>query len=332
MTMRFGVVGCGGAGADFADAVVDLPGGRIEAMYDPDPARLRAYSARVAGRPANAVAEVVEDPLVEAVYIATPHHELAPVAVSALEAGKHVLVEKPAALSIAELDALDAAARRAGRAVGVMYVLRQDPAVLAARSLVADGALGEVRQARIQTVIDKPDDYWVAWRADRATAGGGVLLMNSAHQLDLVRFITGLEYASVVAEVSPSEGVEHWAGVVYRMTGGAIVTLTASARSSGARLQERVELEGENGRLEFGGARDFVDVHLRSPHAALPAGKWTRIEVGRRSLYRSAVADFVEAVPRDRSPAASIAEARAALAAVTGAYAAAENGVRIALA
>lgn len=332
MAMRFGVVGCGVAGQDFAAAVLDLPDARIVTAYDPDPTRLQPYAARVGARMARAAHDVAADPLVDAVYLATPHHDLAPLAIAALDAGRHVLVEKPAARTPAELDELEAAAGRAGRALGIMYVLRQDPAVRLVRRLLDDRALGRLRQIRIQTVIDKPDDYWVPWRVERATSGGGVLLMNSSHQLDTVRFVTGLDFTSVVAEVAPDDGVEHWAGAVYRMTGDVVVSLAASARSPGADQQERVEIDGDDGRLEFGGRRDAVRIHLRSARRDVPARRWTELPVEHRRLYRATVADFVRAVWDEHAPAATAADARAVLRAVTGAYDAARLGTRVPLA
>jgi len=330
--MRFGVVGCGVAGRDFADAVLDLPDAGIAAVYDPDRERLEPYAARVGARAARGAEDVVTDPHVDAVYLATPHSELASLAVAALEAGRHVLVEKPAGRTLAELEAVETAARRAARTVGVMYVLRSDPAVVTVRRLIADGAIGAVRAVRIQTVIDKPDDYFVAWRADRATSGGGVLLMNSSHQLDAVRFMTGLDYTSVVAELSPTEGVEHWAGAVYRMPGDVIVSLAASARSPGAQAQERIEIEGDRGRIEIGGRRGVVRIHPRSAWRELPGGRWTDLAVERGWLYRATVADFVKAAAFGEPPLATTGDARAVLAAVGGAYESARIGSRVPLA
>ncbi|WP_166137902.1 Gfo/Idh/MocA family protein [Nocardioides ochotonae] len=146
--------------------------------------------------------QLVQRDDVDLIDICTPGDTHAEVAVAALEAGKHVLCEKPLANSVTEAEAMTDAAERAA-ASGVMamvgFTYRRVPAVALARKLVADGRLGEIRQVRAQYLQD-----WIAdpsaplsWRLDKKQAGSGALGDIGAHIVDLAQFITGDRIASV---------------------------------------------------------------------------------------------------------------------------------------
>jgi predicted dehydrogenase len=123
----------------------------------------------------------------------------------------------------------------------VFFELREAAAMVSAKQLVSGGAIGEVRALRIQTVINKPQNYWASgpsgytvdnWRARMEQAGGGVVLMNSIHQLDGVRHITGLDVLRVCGDVGTlvaSVEVEDTGSATLRYSNGAIGTLAASA-------------------------------------------------------------------------------------------------------
>src|SRR4030095_12800391 len=143
--------------------------------------------------------ELLENPKVDAAYIAVPHHLLAPLTQQALNAGKHALTEKPLAISLEEIDSLVALAAERQLALGVFYEMRYAPAHDRARELIQEGAIGSVVGIQIQTLIDKPLSYWQSgytgrsinpWRGIKAQAGGGVVLMNTSHLLDALVYVT----------------------------------------------------------------------------------------------------------------------------------------------
>src|SRR3954451_8881969 len=178
------------------------PAPRLIAVHDRELHHATELAADGEATVHRTLSALLRDPRVDVVCIALPHDLLAQSAVKVLRAGRHVVVEKPAATNGRGIRAIRDAAIRADRSVGVMFDLRHLPTVAAARRLVDTGALGRLRAVRIRTLIDKPADYWASgptgavldpWRASRARAGGGVVLMNAIHQFDLVRAITGLE-------------------------------------------------------------------------------------------------------------------------------------------
>lgn len=133
--------------------------------------------------------ELARDPEVEAAIVATPNYLHAPQAIALLEAGKHVLVEKPMAVSVAECDAMIAAAHRGGARVMVAHCWRFHPDVLAVRDRIAAGEFGEVVKTRGYGVHAR----WgpSGWFAEKQFAGGGALVDMGVHAIDTARFLLG---------------------------------------------------------------------------------------------------------------------------------------------
>ena len=132
---------------------------------------------------------LARDPDVEAAIVATPNYLHAPQAIALLEAGKHVLVEKPMAVSVAECDAMIAAARRGGARLMVAHCWRFHPDVLAVRNRVAAGEFGEIVKTRGYGV----HAGWgpSGWFAEKELAGGGALVDMGVHAIDTARFLLG---------------------------------------------------------------------------------------------------------------------------------------------
>ncbi|MCC6192127.1 MAG: Gfo/Idh/MocA family oxidoreductase [Anaerolineales bacterium] len=130
-------------------------------------------------------------PGVEIVVVATPNDRLAEISQAALEAGRHVLVEKPAARRARELQPVIAAAERAGRLARVGFNHRYHPAVRRARALHASGALGELMFVRGRYGHGGRPGYEREWRANPAVSGGGELIDQGVHLIDLARYFLG---------------------------------------------------------------------------------------------------------------------------------------------
>src|SRR5687768_17894472 len=151
---------------------------------------------------------VLERNDVDLVDVCTPGDTHAEIAIAALEAGKHVLCEKPLANTVAEAQAMaEAAARAATRGVRSMvgFTYRRVPAIALARKLVADGRLGDLRHVRAQYLQD-----WIAdpaapmsWRLDKDKAGSGALGDIGAHIVDLTQYITGQTLTGASALLEP---------------------------------------------------------------------------------------------------------------------------------
>jgi predicted dehydrogenase len=169
-----------------------LPGGRLAACTDLDYGRADALAGSCPG----AVAErrwqdAIARADVDIVIVATTNDALAAVSLAALNAGKHVLVEKPAARSVSEVQPLVGAARRRDRLVRVGFNHRYHPALLKAREIVDSGALGPLMFVRGRYGHGGRVGYDKEWRADPDVSGGGELLDQGVHLVDLSRWFLG---------------------------------------------------------------------------------------------------------------------------------------------
>lgn len=193
--IRIGVVGVRNIGRNHVIATTEAEGATVAAIADTDPSRLAevgdAYG--VPHRFTDAEALLRSD-AVDAVILATPNHLHAPMTVAALEAGKHVLVEKPMARTVAEADAMIAARDASGKVLMVGMNQRFSPRMAALRAAVDGGALGRLQYGRTGWTQCRPHDgLWGRgdWFLSKENAGGGPLLDLGVHRLDLALYLLG---------------------------------------------------------------------------------------------------------------------------------------------
>ncbi len=192
--LRFAVIGCGFIGRK---RVAGLKAAALRYACDLDAARAAELARTVPG--CKAVADfkaVLADPAVDAVIVATLNASLAPIALDAVRAGKHVLVEKPGALNAAQLRAVQAAATRSGALVRLGYNHRYHPSLLKARELTDSGVLGPLMFLRGRYGHGGRLGYDREWRADPAQSGGGELIDQGVHLIDLAGWFLG-DFATV---------------------------------------------------------------------------------------------------------------------------------------
>ena len=170
-------------------AILASPRGRLGALLTRDPAKAAPY------HPARVYTDLepaLADPEIHAVYIATPVFLHAPQTIAALRAGKHVLCEKPVALDFAAAQSMAAAAREAGRTLGIAYYRRTYPKIHRLRQLLADGAIGKPVLAEINCHSwFQDEDGTRSWLLDPAKSGGGPLYDIASHRIDLFNFLFG---------------------------------------------------------------------------------------------------------------------------------------------
>ena len=340
MTVSFGLVGCGGAAVDLAAAIDKVPDARIAAAFDRRIDNAKDLAGSRGATVHDDLDALLSDDAVDIVYIGLPHDVLAPTATKAIDAGRHVLVEKPMALTVEAIRELERAAAARGVLAGVVFETRHVAAIGAARDLIRSGAIGSVRAIRIQTVIDKPARYWQSgatgrvaddWRAHRERAGGGVLLMNSIHQLDVVRWLTGREFVRATGDVAlAGDGidVEDRASATLRLDDDTIVSLTATASSPGATDQERIEIDGTHGRLDLPDpySDDPAQLYLGHIWEGLASGRWHPIDPEPVDPYVPFVEAVTAAVSGRTAMPATTRDAAAALATVLAVYESAATG------
>ena len=243
--LRIGMIGCGEIAVRMATAIASSEHAQHVMVMDTQAALAQDLGEQYGVPWTDRVDDLLANPAVDAVYIAVPHHLHAPLTIQAAKAGKHILVEKPIATTLADAEAMIAAARVNEVWLSVNFHAQVDPLCQAARDLVAQGAIGQIAGTRIVYRSDKPASYWAAgysgrvpsdWRVRKKTAGGGVLIMNAIHDLNTMRFIIGLEAVRVYAEYgtyATNVEVEDYIAVTYRYDNAAIGTIEAGSAISG---------------------------------------------------------------------------------------------------
>jgi predicted dehydrogenase len=319
-----GVMGCGWAAGEIARATTQLPAIRIVAACDADPARAQAYAERTGARLAANLTELLGNPAVRVVYVGLPHSLLSPTVERALTAGKHVLAEKPLSLDADDARRLGRLAASRGLKLAVFFELRRAGTISAAKRLFDAGEIGEPRLIRLRTIIDKRADYWGApgapnWRASLKHSGGGVLLMNTIHQLDTVRYITGLDYVSAQGEIATFRAlaeVEDTGSATLRLSNGGIVSVVASAHSPGANHDETIEIDGTLGRLDLPDPFGIAPMRLYRTESRV----WNDIAVDRPDSHLLMLESFIDSIVKDESEPAGANDAAAAIGAVAAIY------------
>ena len=185
--MRLGIVGCGLIGQKRAAAA---KGHEIAWVADLDTARAQSLAAKTGAEVAkNWQALAAAD--IDAVIVATTHGSLAAIAIAALEAGKHVLVEKPAGMNVEEIARIRAAAKKAGKVCKVGFNHRFHPAIWKAKQMVDEGGLGSMMFVRGRYGHGGRPGMEKEWRAISELSGGGELIDQGSHLIDLSRWFLG---------------------------------------------------------------------------------------------------------------------------------------------
>ena len=229
--MRIGLIGCGMAGALRAKAVARLRDIRLVSVSDVDRGRAQAV-----GRPHGAAIEsdwpaLLQRDDVDAVIISTPPALHRDMCIAALEQGKHVLCEKPLARNPMECREIVAAAERCGRVLATGFNQRFLPAVATAKRILDSGRIGELDHVRSYAGHPGGAEFTHPWVHDPTVTGGGTLMDNGIHILDLTRFFLG-DVVEVKGFSTRSvwrfDGAEDNAFALLRSPGGQVAILQAS--------------------------------------------------------------------------------------------------------
>lgn len=285
----FGLVGCGRIGRWHARGLVELSEAKLAAVTDENPEALSAFARRFEAAPCPSLDDLLRRSDVEVVVVATPPASHAAIGHAAAAAGKHVLVEKPLALSVAVADRLIEACESAGVTLGVVHQQRTRSAVRAAHELVRTGRLGRlVLAVGVHAWCRTPDELETdPWRG-QVEEGGGMLLDQAVHLVDLLVWILGgpAWVSGSVSTQGEGRSARDPAGAVLGFPDGSVASVAATTSANSMRDDICLELYGSRGslRLEI---RDY-------DHAEIAWLDLSRSE-GRRArrLPRTRVEDLV---------------------------------------
>lgn len=241
--IRVAVVGLGFMGSTHLKAYGELPGVQVTAVASTDPRKLKGDFSEIQGNLGRPVAQIdfsgvrgysdyrqaIQDDTVDAVDLCVPTHRHAPLAIEALRLGKHVLVEKPMALSKAQADETIAAAKASDRILMVAHVLRFVPAYVALRNHIQ--ALGPIHAFSLRRRCAMP--AWAQWHLDRTKSGGGAFDL-LIHDVDLCLSLFGApEAVSAEGYEDMARGID-WVTAHLYYPGIASTTITGGWHASKA--------------------------------------------------------------------------------------------------
>jgi predicted dehydrogenase len=269
-----GVIGCGLIGRRRADAAAAHPRTRVTIVADAVLAEAEKVGAAHGARAVADWRDVVAGSEVDVVCIATPNGYLAEIACAALEAGKHVLLEKPMGRNVEEARAIAAAAERADRRVKVGFNHRYHPAIARAHGELDAGTIGAPINARARYGHGGRPGYEKEWRGSAELAGGGELTDQGVHIADLLHWFLGQPrevYALVQTAVWPLGALEDNGFGLLRYDGGVV----ASFHTSWTQWKNLFSLEvfGERGSLVVEGlGGSYGEETLTIAHRAMQGG------------------------------------------------------------
>ena len=315
--LRVGLIGAGKAARLHAGAVPTLEDVQVVAVADPDRTRGEQLAGQLEARYVREAADLLALDL-DAVIIALPHALLAPTARAALAAGKHVLVEKPLAVSLAEADGVVAAAHAAGLVLQVGYVHRYRPEVQAARQLIASGAIGGPALV-VEDHSLSGDETVGAWVWDIGLAGGGALIYSGIHGIDRIRWLTGREVRLAFAQTgrfAHERGGEDNAALTLRLDGGSLAAVNQNFMPFAIPNRWQTHVYGTEGVLRMAhGSLELVDRSGSRP-----------VELAPEDHFAAQLREFVGAIRDRRDPCVPAEEGRANLAVVLALYESARTG------
>jgi 1,5-anhydro-D-fructose reductase (1,5-anhydro-D-mannitol-forming) len=305
-TVGWGLIGASTIARSYMTGAINAqPDCRVVAVTSSDPTRTREFAAVLDIPKTHATVDaLLADPDIDVVYISTTNEKHQPLTLAAAAAGKHVLCEKPLALSVADAQEMVAACRAAGVVFGTNHHLRNSALLRTIRNRIKAGAIGEPLAARVFHAVYLPDNLQ-GWRISNPAAGGGVILDITVHDADTLRFVLDDDPQEITA-LTASQGMAT-AGLpdavmgVMRFRQGTLVQFHDAFTIRHAKTG--FEVHGTEGSL--------IGVNCMTQE---PVGKlyWQRglereeIDVGpHENLYERSVRAFNAAVRGEGSPAAT---------------------------
>jgi predicted dehydrogenase len=197
-TYRIALIGAGAIARVHAAAIAEIPHAELVAVYDKYEAACRAFTDATNGAGVGAAVEWTTDldtllarSDVDVVHVCTPSGTHAEPAIRAAQAGKHLAVEKPLDVTVARSKQIIAAARENGRKLAGIFPYRFRQGILAAHAAIAQGRLGRITLADAYVKWYRPQDYYRGWHGTWALDGGGALINQSIHTIDLLQWLAG---------------------------------------------------------------------------------------------------------------------------------------------
>lgn len=329
------LIGCGKVADAHAQAYQSLEESNFVGVYGNVPEQVKAFAARYGIKAYHDLSEMLDNPDINAVSICSPHMTHPAMAVACAQAGKHILIEKPMAVDLKGCDLSIQAARNAGVRLGVISQRRFYEPVIRMKRAIDDHKIGKPILATVTVMGWRDEDYYRmdAWRGKWSTEGGGVLVTQTTHQIDLFQWFMGPidEVFGYWANLNhPFVEVEDTAVAVVRFKSGALGTILVS-NSQKPGFYGKIHVHGENGAsvgVQTEGSSPFISGVTVSveppindvwtiPSEAHLLQQWQQEDIRRSKsidimtyYHKQQIHDFLNSILEERDPAVSGIEGR----------------------
>lgn len=326
--LKWGLIGTSRIAAEWViPAIMQTPGNSVVSVQGGDSSRVSEYAKRHGIQKSFTSVDELLATDIDAVYISNTNEKHAPCAMAALEAGKHVLGEKPMAMVLDEAQSMVSLAREKGLVLAINHHLRAMNSHRKIRELVESDALGKLVAVRAMFGVLLPEENR-GWRTESAAAGAGVFFDLTVHDADTLHFILGERFRRVAAFTSnngiSAQGIEDGVAIIAQTESGIPVQILESFAVGHA--DTSLELHGTKASLFAEG------VLLQRPGGRLELsmnGERTQINVEHENAYPRVIAAFAEAVHGNGQPLVSGDDGLASLKFAIAARTAAQKGKTI---
>lgn len=262
--INFGLIGCGAVARKHGEALKNIKEAQLVAVADTVEECAKNFAAQYGGKVYTDYRELLADPNVDAVIVATPSGLHAPIGIEVLQARKHALIEKPLALNVGDAEKLIQKAKEVDRCLGTVHPNRYYPNVQKAYKAVKEGRLGRLSHAVATVRWNRTQEYYdkAPWRKTREM-DGGILFNQAWHALDLLLWFMGpvAEVQGMTAKRLHDIETEDVALVTMKFESGALGLLEATTNVYPHNLEQTLSVFGETGTIILGG--DQIDTIKR---------------------------------------------------------------------
>lgn len=331
MKLNFAIVGCGHIAKKHAEAIKHAEGAELLAVCDTIPENMTPYIEEYGVQGYEDLDDLLKNPDVDVINICTPSGYHAPLAVKAAKAKKHVVVEKPIALTLEDAQAIIDACNENDVKLSVVHPNRFRPAIQAIRQAMDEGRLGKLSHANATVRWNRNQAYYdqAPWRGTKSL-DGGVLMNQAIHNLDLLLWLMGdiEEVQSMTATRLRKIEAEDVAVGLVRFKNGALGVIEAATTIYPKNLEETLSVFGETGSIKIGGV-----TANKIEHWNVASMDETEVETLVKDIeadpfgkpgHQCIIEDMVEAVKENRTPIVTGEDGKKALELVIKLYEAAE--------